>query len=167
MDHLPRLMPAADLERSVKNMEPPFLGAEQELNVGTEAVIESDSPDETRGVVFEDDGETGYFYARDYSEPERFFVDALHIYNSQGVTDRDKPCRVKIIWTRDFTAAALLINLVPHAVFNFDERCGYAKSPFPTADPSTGWTHSDELLKTRELFFPQQTNTEQDDPPNA
>ena len=71
-------------------MEPPFLGAEQELNVGTETVIESDSPDETRGVVFEDDGETGYFYARDYSMPEHYFVDALHIYNSQGVTDRDK-----------------------------------------------------------------------------
>lgn len=148
-------------------MKPPFLGAEQELNVGTETVIESDSPDESRGVVFEDDGETGYFYARDYSVPERFFVDALHIYNSQGVTDQDKPCKLKIIWTRDFTAAALLINQVPHAVFKFDERCGYAKSPFPEADPSTGWTHSDELLKTRNLFFPQQTNTEQDVTPNA
>jgi hypothetical protein len=148
-------------------MQPPFLGAEQELKVGTETVIESDSPDETRGVVFEDDGETGYFYARDYLVPEHFFVDALHIYNSQGVTDRDKPCRLKIIWTRDFSAAALLINQVPLAVFNFDERCGYAKSPFPAADPSTGWTHSDELLKTRYLFFPQQSATEQDVAPNA
>ena len=143
-------------------MEPPFLGAEQELMVGTETVIESDSPDETRGVVFEDDGETGYFYARDYSVPDHFFVDALHIYNSQGVTDRDKPSRVKIIWTRDFMAAALMINLVPHAVFNFAERCGYAKSPFPAPDPSTGWIHSDELMRTRELFFPRQSNTEQD-----
>lgn len=141
-------------------MEPPFLGAEQELKVGMETVIESDSPDETRGVVFEDDGETGYFYARDYSEPERFFVDALHIYNSEGVTDRDKSCRVKIIWTRDFTAAALLINHVPHAVFHFEERCGYAERPFPEADPSTGWTHSDKLLETRELFFLQQIDPE-------
>ena len=152
---------------SVKNMEPPLLGAEQELTVGTETVIESDSPDGTCGVVFEDDGETGYFYARDYSEPERFFVDALHIYNSQGVTDGDKPCRVKIIWTRDFTAAALLINLVPHAVFHFEERCGYAERPFPAADPSTGWTHSDKLLKTRELFFPQQIDPDGCLAPNA
>ena len=142
-------------------MEPPFLGAEQELLVGSETVIESDSPDEARGVVFEDDGETGYFYARDYSVPDQVFVDALHIYSSQGVTDRDKPCRLKIIWTRDFRAAALMINLVPHAVFNFTERCGYAKRPFPAPDPSTGWIHSDELLKTRQLFFPQQANTEQ------
>jgi hypothetical protein len=141
-------------------MESPFLGAEQELIVGTETVIESDSPDETHGVVFEDDGETGYFYARDYSVPEHFFVDALHIYNSQDVTDRDKACRVKIIWSRDFTAAALMINLVPHAVFDFAQRCGYAKSPYPLPDRSTGWFHSDELSKTRKLFFPQKPNTE-------
>ncbi len=145
-------------------MEPPILGVEQELIVGTETVVESDSPDQTRGVVFEDDGETGYFYARDYSVPDHYFVDALHVYNSQSVTDRNKPCRVKIIWTRDFKAAALLINQVPHAVFNFDERCGYANSPFPGADSSTGWTHSDELGKTRGLFFPPRTTTKQDVP---
>lgn len=136
-------------------MNPPFLGAEQELHVGRETVIESNSPDEMRGVVFEDDGDTGFFYARDYSVPEHFFVDALHIYNAHGVTDRKKPCRVKIIWTRDFRAAALMINLIPHAVFDFAERCGYAKSPFPVPDPSTGWIHSGDLLKTRQLFFPQ------------
>jgi len=115
-------------------MEPPFLGAEQELIVGREIVIESDTPDEARGVVFEDDGETGYFYARDYSVPDQLFVDALHIYNVQGVTDRDKSSRAKIIWTRDFTAAALMINLVPHAVFHFEEKCGYVKSPFDGLD---------------------------------
>jgi hypothetical protein len=145
---------------SVKNIEPPFLGAEQEVTVGSETVIESDSPDGSRGVVFEDDGETGYFYARDYSEPERFFVDALYIYNSQAVADRDKPCRVKIIWTRDFKAAALLINFVPHAVYHFEERCGYSENPFPAADPSTGWTHSDKLRETRGLFFTQQIDPE-------
>ncbi|MBK1790034.1 DUF2251 domain-containing protein [Persicirhabdus sediminis] len=142
-------------------MDAPFLGAEQELIVGVETVIESDALDESRGVVFEDDGETGYFYARDYSVPDQLFVDALLIYNVQGVTDREKPCKLKIIWTRNFSAAALMINLVPHAVFHFEEQCGYAKNPFPEPDPSTGWTHSDELLGTRDLFFPKQTNTEQ------
>jgi hypothetical protein len=155
------LISSSLLQIMCKKMVPPFLGAEQELNVGTETVIESDAPDETRGVVFEDDGETGYFYARDYAVPERFFVDALHIYNVQGVVDRDKPCRVKIIWARDFSAAALMINLVPHAVFHFVERCGYAKRPYPAPDPSTGWRHSDELLKTREFFFPREGNAEQ------
>ena len=110
-------------------MEPPFPGTGQELIVGKETIIESDTPDGSRGVVFEDDGETGYFYARDYAVRDRLFVDALHIYNVQGVTDGEKPCRVKIIWTRGFSAAALMINLVPHAVFHFAERCRYAMNP--------------------------------------
>ena len=142
-----------------KMIMPPFLGAEQELIVGNETIIESDSPDGSRGVVFEDDGETGYFYARDYGVPDQFFVDALHIYNVQGVTDREKPCRAKIIWTEDFSAAALMINLVPHAVFHFVERCGYATDPFPDPDPKTGWGHSDKLLETRSLFFPKKPDT--------
>jgi len=137
------------------NMQPPILGAEKELIVGAETVIESDTPHGNRGVVFEDDGETGYFYARDYTTPDRLFVDALHIYNVKGVTDRNKPCRIRIIWIRDFSAAALMINLVPHAVFHFERRCSYAKDPFPDPDPSTGWTHSKELLETQDLFFPQ------------
>jgi hypothetical protein len=147
-------------------VKPPFLGAEQELIVGAGTVIESDAPNGAHGVVFEDDGETGYFYARDYSVSGQLFVDALHIYNVNGVTDREKPSRIKIIWTRDFSAAALMINLVPHAVFCFDQNCGYAKDPFPAADPSNGWTHSKDLLGTRNLFFPQKTSTEQTDAGN-
>jgi hypothetical protein len=138
-------------------MKPPFLGAEQELIVGKETIVESDAPDESRGVVFEDDGDTGYFYARDYSVPDQVFVDALHIYNVKGVVDREKPSKLKIIWTRDFTASALLINQVPYAVFHFGERCGYAAAPFPDPDPKTGWVHSSEVLRTRDLFFPKAT----------
>ena len=136
-------------------MKPPFLGIEEELIVGKETIYQTDSPDGKRGVVFEDDGETGYFYARDYSKPDELFVDALHIYNVQGVKDRDKPSKIKIIWTRDFSAAALLINQIPHAVYNFNECCGYAQNPFPNPNPNTGWIHSSDLLKTRDLFFPK------------
>lgn len=141
-------------------MEPPFLGAEQELIVGRELVIESDAPGGAHGVVFEDDGDTGYFYARDYAIPDRLFVDALHIYNVEGVTDREKPSMIKIIWTRDFAAAALLINLAPHAVFHFVERCGYAKDPYPKPDPASGWVHSSELMRTRGWFFQRNQDTE-------
>jgi len=141
-------------------MQPPFLGAEQELIVGNETIVESDAPDGSRGVVFEDDGETGYFYARDHRIPDHLFVYALHIYNVQGVTDRERPCRLKIIWTRDYSAAALMINLVPHAVFHFVERCGYAMDPYPAPDPKSGWVHSDKLRRTRDLFFPQRSDTE-------
>jgi hypothetical protein len=59
-----------------------------------------------------------------------------------------------------------MINLVPHAVFHFEQRCGYARAPFPAPDPSSGWIHSNELLGTRELFFPKATNSEQTDAGN-
>lgn len=41
----------------------PYLGALKEIKVGRPCVIESDAKGHPRGVVFEDDGETGYFYA--------------------------------------------------------------------------------------------------------
>ena len=131
----------------------PFLGVEGLVRVGVKCILESDSPDGTRGVVFEDDGETGYFYARDYRMPEHRFVDALHIYDVKGVTDHDQPSKLKIIWTRDFEAAALLINQSPHAVFHFGQRCGYAQDPFPAADPRTGWRHSPIEPGLKSMFF--------------
>lgn len=119
----------------------PFLGAESTIRVGVEAVIESDSPDGKRGVVFEDDGETGYFYARDFLRPELFFVDALHVYDVEAVVDPERPSEVRIIWSRDFMVAALLINQRPHVIFHFGESRGYSERPFPEADPKSGWTH--------------------------
>lgn len=137
------------------NMKP-FLGVEGLVRGGVKCTLESDSPDAARGVVFEDDGSTGYFYARDYSMPQHLFVDALHIYAVEGVTDRDRPSTMKIIWTRDFDAAALLINQRPHAVFHFGQRCGYAQDPFPAADPRTGWRHARIESTIKGLFFSEE-----------
>ena len=134
----------------------PYLGAVSTIRVGVEAVIESDSPDGLRGVVFEDDGDTGYFYARDFSRPEPLFVDALHVYDVAAVVDPERPSEVRIIWSRDFMVAALLIKQSPHVIFHFGERCGYAKKPFPEADPKSGWTHSVLHSGLRELFHPKE-----------
>ena len=132
----------------------PFLGTESVITVGVESIIESDSPDGTRGVVFQDDGETGYFYARDYRKLGTLFVDALHIYSVQGVIDRDRPSELKIIWTRDFDAAALLLNQKAHAVFHFGRHCGYSEDPFPEPDPTSGWSHAPLEPSLQALFFP-------------
>ena len=139
----------------------PFLGAQSVIRVGVESIIESDTPDGTRGVVFEDDGDTGYFYARDYSRPGELFVDALHVYNAEVVTDSERPSTVKIIWTRDFKNAALLINQMPHVIFDFNECCGYAKSPFPAPDPNSGWKHEVLNPGLRERFHPKNEEGEQ------
>ncbi len=132
----------------------PFLGAEIVLHVGKETVVESASPDETKGVVFEDDGETGYFYARDFAKPDSVFVDALHIYNVRDIVDRDQPSALKILWTRDSSAAALLINLRPYAVFHFGKRCSYAQDPFPPEAADPDWIHLEWTDEIRGWFFP-------------
>ena len=135
----------------------PYLGAESIIKVGVEVVIESDSPDKTRGVVFEDDGTTGFFYARDHTQTEHLWVDALHIYDVDGVVDRDKPSKIKILWTRDFDAAALLVNLRPHAIFHFGRCCGYADEPFPDNSMAPGWAHAKLEPSLQSLFFPEST----------
>lgn len=130
-----------------------ILGAKQTIKVGQEAVIESDANDGSRGVVFEDDGNTGYFYARDYSVEDQLFVDALHIYSLKEVADADIPSEVHILWSADLMKVVLIINKHPHAVFDFKERCGYSRDQFPDPDPSTGWTHAPWCDSLRKYFF--------------
>ena len=120
----------------------PYLGAQQEINVGSPCVIESDATDHPRGVVFEDDGETGYFYARDYCIEDSLFVDALHIYSVKGVRDADVPSTVRIVWAKDWEKVALLINDSPHAMFDFGKKVGYSVDEFPEPDPKSGWSRA-------------------------
>ncbi|MFC4994743.1 DUF2251 domain-containing protein [Rubritalea tangerina] len=130
----------------------PFLGAESTIRVGVETIIESDAAYNKHGVVFEDDGETAYFYARDYTRDE-LFVDALHIYDVANISDKHLPSKIKILWTRDYKAAALLINQRPHAVFDFEKRCGYTEDPFPDLPADSDWQHQAFHKELRHLFF--------------
>lgn len=127
-------------------------GAHQKVFVGQEIVIETDSEDGIRGVVFEDDGRTGYFYARDYGQ-DMLFVDALHIYSVEGVVDKDKESTIDILWTDSYEHAVILINNYPHAVFNFPEKKGYSRDMFPAPDPKSGWSHHKWDDSLRNLFF--------------
>jgi len=105
--------------------------AEQEIHVGEKVIIEGPSPAPPFVAVFEDDCETGYFYAVDRSRNKKAILDALHIYNVEQITDRNLPSTVKIVWSMDYKKAALLINGFPHAVFDFINRRGYCRDGFP------------------------------------
>ncbi len=95
-------------------------------------MIESVSPVQDNYLtVFEDDGNTGYFYAMDKSN-EAFIVDALHIYNAESVTDKNIPSEVTIAWSEDGLASILLINDYPHALINFKSKKGFCRTGFPT-----------------------------------
>ena len=113
--------------------------AEQDIQVGKEVVVEGPSPTPPFAAVFEDDGETGYFYALDTTRTENPIVDALHIYDVESVTDRHLPSKVQIVWSMDDRKAALLINDYPHAVFDFTAKRGYCRSGFPPPSED-GWS---------------------------
>jgi hypothetical protein len=108
------------------------------LKVGTPMVVEAPSGDGRYGVVFEDDGDTGYFYALDFSESDNPIQEAVHVYNVASVADRDRPSQVRVSWSPDQRKAGLWINDYPHAVFDFAGQRGYARSNFPTPSKWTG-----------------------------
>ena len=103
---------------------------------GAKTFYASDSPTSSFSGIFEDDGQTGYFYPYDRAAPnDARILDACHIYTVANVVDRDRPSEVEVIWTKDGMKAALLINDYAHAVIDFTARHAYCRTNFP---PPTG-----------------------------
>lgn len=90
----------------------------------------------TVAVVFEDDGETGYFYACETTSGP--ILDALQVYDVAAVSDRDREAEFQIGWSASGRQAILLINAHPHAVFDFEVRRGWCRSGFPP--PGGEWS---------------------------
>ncbi|QIG05411.1 DUF2251 domain-containing protein [Proteus sp. ZN5] len=105
--------------------------AQEQIIVGEARVVESLAPDRVFAAVFEDDGQTGYFYAIDESVDGNPIQDALHIYNVEDVTDKDIPSDIKIGWSEDSKKCVLLINGYPHGAYDFESKNGYCRSGFP------------------------------------
>ncbi len=102
------------------------------LKVGTRSVLESVGPQKPWGAVFEDDGQTAWFYALDHSRPARSrIVDAVHIYNVADVADRQATYPTAIRWSKDGQKVGLFIEGYPRAVFDFAQHRGYARSFSP------------------------------------
>jgi hypothetical protein len=116
--------------------------AEEEINVGEPAVIEGPAPKGPYVAVFEDDGETGYFYALDTRLEETPIQDAVQIYNVANITDRHKPSLVTIGWSEDHQKAVLLINEHPHAVFDFSAKQGFCRTGYPPPNSKGVWSTS-------------------------
>src|ERR1051326_4312493 len=116
---------------------PPF-----NLHVGKKEFFAQDSPSGRFGAVFEDNGETGYFYAWEFGRKPNEIVDAVQIYNVANVTDAHRPSELEIIWSSDGSKCVLLINNYPHAVFDFVGRRGYCRTNFPNFKDSLDWCRS-------------------------
>ena len=122
---------------------PATIGAECEFRVGEPTVLESSSPSQPVAAVFEDDGDTGYFYALELDDRENPIRDALAIYNVDQVVDRDTPSVVQIVWSSDGLKAGLIVNRHPHAVLDFAARHAVCRTGFAVPDESHGWSGHD------------------------
>jgi hypothetical protein len=119
-----------------------------EHRAGDAAVFEATSPSGQYAVVFEDDGETGYFYGLDLSRPtDDPIVDALHLYSVSAVADRVHTYPIEIRWAVDRERAGLFIGGGCQAVFDFAERRAACRSGFPPPRGDFTATHQwDESL---------------------
>ena len=113
--------------------------------------LRSFSPERPYYVLFIDDGAVAYFFAvADLDEP--VILDAVQIYNTGDITDKDKLHQFEIIWAEDALQAALLINGKFHAVFDFVNFRGYCRTNFPPVNPESSFgeyshTWTDECIK--------------------
>jgi hypothetical protein len=149
-----------------------YLMQEKEWVPGEDLFLESFSPENEFGVVFEDDGDSAYFYAveRDSEGAGLQVLDALHIYEGEG-EDGDRGVggggegeddgdegddggkvarRLLIVWSRDWLKCALVVDGQCHALFDFETHGGYNINEFPP--PNEIWTRgerklTDELVK--------------------
>jgi hypothetical protein len=126
-----------------------YLLKEETIIIGEECHFESQASDAHYVVIFEDDGETGYFYAgeKDPSTETLSIVDMVFIYDVESIPEQEKKSRLSIIWSTDWQRAALVIGDVCHAVFDFENRGGYNLAQFP---PPHLWTGHERKL-TREM----------------
>jgi len=110
---------------------------QKQVRIGEPTVVEA-VPDGSRfGVVFEDDGDTGYLYGLDQTQHEMPIVDAMQIYDVSEWS-RGREVTLKIVWNTDHSRATLFVNDAPQAVFDFARSQACCRSGFPPAI-QTGW----------------------------
>lgn len=132
-----------------KRPSAPVVTAEAQIVVGQPATLEGASPSQPFAAVFEDDGDTGYFYVLDRRLAEQPIIDALQIYRVSAVGDRGHPTRVRIVWAEKGMSVALFINDQAHAIVSFDKRRASCRLDFPPANGSFTSSHAwdDSLLE--------------------
>lgn len=116
--------------------------------IGNPITLECPSPKTSYAVIFEDDGETGYFYGLNLDNQKQPVLDRLHIYNDEDVLDQKVSVKVEIIWSEDGLKSGLSINGFTHAVFDFEAKKAYCRNNYPPPNRKFTKSHQwqDEAL---------------------
>jgi len=80
------------------------------------------------GVVFEDDGETGYFYA---TTEDFEILDALHLYDNGHPSSPKLGETVYFVWRPSLVKAGIFYQEVFQAIVDFKNRIACCRSGFP------------------------------------
>lgn len=135
-----------------------YVDVDESFTVG-QAWFASVSTDATWAVVFEDDGVTAYLYASTWdNNGEGSFgpvMDAMHIYNVADVTDAGKPSKIQIGWNAEGTAAVLLINGYPHAIYDRATARSCCRTGFPPPGAESPFTRAKGWDPAMEAIFKQ------------
>lgn len=104
------------------------------VTLGNPITLECPSPKNSYSVVFEDDGNTGYFYGLDLEKIKQPVLDSLLIYNVKEILDENVSVKVEILWSEDGLKSCLAINGFKHAVFDFESKKAYCRTGLPAPD---------------------------------
>jgi hypothetical protein len=115
---------------------------DQVTKIGDKLVVQMDAPSHEVTVVFEDDGDTGYFYALAPNGSGGLeLLDALHVYNAEADL-RGTDVRLQIEWSEDSALAGLRVNATLWALFDFTAQSGWSRSNFPP--PAGQWRQGED-----------------------
>jgi hypothetical protein len=110
---------------------------DQVSKIGDKLVFQMDAPSHEVTVVFEDDGDTAYFYAlMPNGSGQLELLDALHVYNAEAEL-RGSDIRLEVEWSQDSRLAGLRVNASLWALFDFGAETGWSRSNFPP--PAGRW----------------------------
>src|SRR5690349_18834285 len=110
-----------------------YLLKKENIVIGNERFIESVASDAEFAVMFEDDGETGYFYAaeKDAGTGAVTVLDMLFIYDVEQVPKEKRAATLALVWSTGWKQCALVLDDTCHAIFDFQNKAGYNLAGFP------------------------------------
>ncbi len=93
---------------------------------------ESKAPHGPGRMIFQDNGECAYVEFKVGEEDDSPLVaEACHVYNPGNVKDRKDAHHFSIVWSDSGQQSALLINDIPHVVFDISRGRCWSRSGFP------------------------------------
>src|SRR5687768_4983642 len=102
-----------------------YLLKNEEIKPGEGCFIQSESAEHAFVVVFEDDNETGYFYAAEKDATGSLSIlDMLFVYDAQQVSAKEKKAKLSILWLTNCRRFALIFINTAILFFNFKTKEG-------------------------------------------